>query len=124
MVTSKEKTVQDYLATLSGERLEALTKLRAMCQKILRGFTEGMDYGMPCYKRGETIEVAFNSQKNYISLYLSPEILAEAKRTKLLTGLSCGKSCLRFTKPAAIDFELVEKLLTAVKKSPPGGTCE
>ena len=28
-----------------------------------------MDYGMPCYRSGETVLVAFANQKQYIALY-------------------------------------------------------
>ncbi|MBK5109597.1 MAG: DUF1801 domain-containing protein [Anaerolineales bacterium] len=48
----------------------ALTKIRELCQEHLAEFEESMQYGMPSYSRDGTVEVAFASQKNNISLYI------------------------------------------------------
>ena len=39
----------------------------------LTGYQEGMDYGLPCYKKGGVIEVGFASQKKYVALYILKE---------------------------------------------------
>ncbi|MEO5952722.1 MAG: DUF1801 domain-containing protein, partial [Chloroflexia bacterium] len=67
---STATTVDDYLETVPSERIPALIKLRHLCASNLPGYTEGMDYGMPSYSKNGTVEVAFNSQKHYISLYI------------------------------------------------------
>jgi len=63
---SKAKDVTTYIQEASAERQVYLTKLRELCLEVLTGYEEGMDYGMPGYKKNGTGEVGFANQKNYI----------------------------------------------------------
>jgi len=67
---STAKDVDVYIKYAPTDRREALTKLRNLCRQQLKGFKEGMAYGSPAYSRDGECEVAFDSQKNYISLYI------------------------------------------------------
>ena len=108
---SKTKIVDDYLKEVPEERQEAIAKLRELCLEHLVGYEESMEYGMPSYKpEGGEIEVAFASQKNYISFYVLKEDVLDAQR-EALKGINLGKGCVRYTKPEKIDFDIVEKLL-------------
>lgn len=108
---SDAKTVDDYLREVPEERKAALARLRALCRETLTGYEEGMDYGMPSYKpAGGEPEVAFASQKNYISLYILKGAVLDRYRDAL-KGLSLGKGCIRYSKPEKINFELVRQLL-------------
>ncbi len=118
---SKAPTVQAYLEQAPMERREALEKLRNLCQTILQGYEEVMEYGMPVYRKNGIGEVAFASQKNYISLYIMKQDALEPS-LPLLTGLNVGKGCIRYSKPEKIDFAVVEKLLQATVQSP-GPVC-
>ena len=105
---SKASTVTEYLQTVPPERIEAMTRLRELCCSTLDGYDEGIQYGMPSYSRGGVVEVGFNSQKNYISLYiLNKEVL---DRYRHLLG-DVGKGCIRYRKPSQIEFQLVERIL-------------
>jgi uncharacterized protein YdhG (YjbR/CyaY superfamily) len=109
VVQSKAATVDEYLATVEPKRAPWLAKVRESALRNLPGFVEDMRYGMPTYSREDGAGFAFNSQKQYVSLYVSPvvhEMNAEA-----LKGLDAGKSCIRFRKPETIDFALLDKLL-------------
>ena len=91
--------------------------MRKLCLDTLTGYEEGMDYGMPCYKRkGGAAEIGFASQKNYISLYVAIESVVKANR-ELLKGLSVGKGCIRYSRPEKIDFGVVQKLLSETLES-------
>jgi len=117
---SKSKTVDAYLNEIPEERKAGLTQLRALCLSALTSFTESMEYGMPSYKRVgmEEVEVAFASQKNYISLYILKQDVMSAYKDKLVgTGVSFGKGCIRFTKAERIDFEVVKEMLHAAEES-------
>lgn len=108
---STVKSVEKYLEEVSGERRNALEHLRNLCLEILDGYEESMEYGMPGYKKeGSEIEVAFASQKNYISLYILKQEVLD-KHRESLQGLSLGKGCIRYTKPEKINFDIVEQLL-------------
>ena len=109
MVQSKAATIDDYIAEAPGERREALSRVREIANRQLAGCEERMMYGMPAFVVGDRCEFAFASQVQYISLYVSEA--AHARNAEALEGLNCGKCCIRFRKPADIDFALVERLL-------------
>jgi uncharacterized protein YdhG (YjbR/CyaY superfamily) len=111
--------VSSYLQELPDDRRVSLTKLRQLCLDTLVGYEEGMDYGMPGYKKNGVGEVGFASQKNYISLYILKEPVIAAYRAQL-AGLSVGKGCIRYSKPEKIDFAVVEQLLIATRDSAAG----
>ena len=105
---STAATVDEYMLTVPPQRLAALTRLRELCRSALRGFEESMEYGMPSYSRDGVVEVSFNSQKNYISLYILRQEVVDKYRDQLK---NVGKGCIRYTRPEQIDFTLVETLL-------------
>ncbi|WFR70887.1 DUF1801 domain-containing protein [Prescottella defluvii] len=121
MVHSAAKDVDGYLAEVPDERRDALAELRQLCCRELTGFTEIMAYGMPAYERDGVAEIAFASQKQYISFPLMRSDVREAF-TERLAGQDMGKGCLRFCRPQAIDFELLRDLLRATAARP-GTVC-
>ncbi|CAN5310728.1 DUF1801 domain-containing protein [soil metagenome] len=108
---SKAKTVSAYLKELPENRKAALNRLQEICRDILVGYEEDMDYGMPCYKRKGVVEIAFASQKNYVSLYILKQDIVKNNQ-QLLQGLKVGKSCIRYPQPDQINFQVVQKLLS------------
>ena len=114
---SDAKKVDEYLAEVPDERKEALVRLRQLCLDTLAGYEESMEYGMPSYKVPDSeVEVAFASQRNYISLYVMKEAVLNEYRPAL-EGLNLGKGCVRYTKPEKMDFEVIEQLLAASRDS-------
>ena len=107
---SEAKDVNQYLQEVPSERLDALKHLRKLCLDTLDGYEEQMAYGMPSYVKDGTVEVAFASQKNHISVYILKEDVFNRYRDKL-KGVSLGKGCIRYSKPEKINFTIVEKLL-------------
>lgn len=65
---SNSKTVDAYLVEVFAERKAGLVQLRELSLSTLKGFEESMEYGMPSYSEEGEVEIAFASQKNYISL--------------------------------------------------------
>ena len=117
MVQSKAATVDEYLETVEPKRAPWLRKVRACALENLPGFVEDMRYGMPCYSRAaDGRGFAFNSQKQYVSLYVAPEV--HAINAEALAGLDAGKACIRFRKPETIDFDLLGKLLRDTAATP------
>jgi uncharacterized protein YdhG (YjbR/CyaY superfamily) len=114
---SAASDVAAYLSELPDDRKAALTTLRLLCQQELDGFDEVMAYGMPTYQRDGIAEVAFASQKSYISFYLLRSDVREAFGERLATQ-QMGKGCLRFRTAAAVDFDLLRDLLRATALQP------
>ncbi|MFD0225598.1 iron chaperone [Streptomyces hirsutus] len=124
MAQSTAADVDSYLSEAPEGRRAALAELRRLCGEELKGFAEVMAYGMPAYERDGTAEIAFASQKQYVSFYLMRSDVRAAFEDRL-AGHDMGKSCLRFRKPEdveGIDFGLVRDLLRATA-SGPGTVC-
>lgn len=117
MVQSEASDVESHLTEVPEERRGALTKVRQLCREALVGFDEVMAYGMPAYERDGACEIAFASQKQYISFYLMRSDVREAFEERLAEQ-DMGKGCLRFRRPASIDFDLLRDLLEATAADP------
>ena len=111
MVQSKATTVDDWFDEVDPARAPALRAVRERAVKHFGAAAERMSYGMPAYQRpdDEAPVFAFNSQKQHISLYVSPRV--HALHEAALQGLDAGKSCIRFRKPEQIDLDLVDRML-------------
>ncbi len=105
-----------YLAEVPDERRPVLTAVRQLCRDTLPGYVEGMAYGMPSYARNGVVEVAFASQKQYISIYGLKSDVLEAHRAEF-SGASIGESCIRYKKPEHVDLAAVDRLLRATAAS-------
>jgi uncharacterized protein YdhG (YjbR/CyaY superfamily) len=108
---SKAKDVDQYLDEVPEARQAVLQQMRTLCVEMLDGYEESMVYGMPSYSRDGEVEVAFASQKNYISLYILKQDVFDRHRSSL-QGLNLGKGCIRYTRPEKVDFDVVSQLLT------------
>ena len=118
MVQSRAATVDAWFAEADPKREAVLRAVRERAVKHFGASAEKMSYGMPVYVRPDDAApvFAFNSQKQYISLYVSPRVhpLYEAE----LKDLDAGKSCIRFRKPEQIDLDLVDRMLADSAKLP------
>ena len=108
--------VDSYLALAPEGRRAVLNEMRAACRTLLAGFDESMRYGMPAYSRDGAAEIAWASQKRYISLYVMRADVLNGYRSQL-ADLEVGKGCIRYRSPAAVDFTVVRSMLTAVATS-------
>ena len=114
-MTDKPATVAAYLADVPKERRAVIERLRKLCRKTLEGYEECIEYGMPCYKRNGTPEVAFGSRSQYIALYVMKKDVVNEFRAELPTAT--GKGCIRFAKPEKMDFATIERLLRRTAES-------
>ena len=115
MVMSKAKTVSEYLAETDATRKPALTKFRKLAKDSLKGCDEGIDYGMPVYKKDGEMVTAFANQKGYIAFYAGQKAIEAHKAA--LKGIDCGKGCIRYKKIDAIDFDVVASLFKHIAKN-------
>ena len=133
MVRSRATTPDEYIASLTPDRREAVSTLRDVVRRNLpEGFEEGMAFGMiawyvplkrfPDTYNGQPLGLAgVASQKQYISLYLlsvygDPE-LAEWFRARYAESgkkLDMGKSCLRFRKLEDVPLDVIGETIAKV----------
>ncbi|MCF3109302.1 DUF1801 domain-containing protein [Niabella sp. CC-SYL272] len=134
---SKAKTVSDYLKEIPEERLSAIEKLRNLIRRHLpEGYEEVMNYGMIGYVVPHQIYPAgyhcapdqplpfinMASQKNgivlyHMGLYADQDLMSWfLKEYKQISDKKpdMGKSCIRFSKPDQIPFDLIAKLCEQV----------
>jgi len=109
---SKAATLAAYFAELSPEHRRVIVMLDELVRRDLPGATGAMKYGMPVYELGGRM-IGFNAQKQYYAFYADPDIVALYKGE--LTGLSLGKSCIRFRKPEDAPFSTLRKILAAYR---------
>ena len=115
-MTNKNKEVDAYLEELAPYRKAALEQLRALIFKTVPMVEESMKYNMPTYDYAGEGLCVFASQKNYMSLYMDVDSVAQ--HSDELSHLNVGKSCIRFTKLEKLPLETVEQILkeTVAKK--------
>jgi len=126
MVSSKAKTVSDYLQSLPADRRGPIRKVRDLILKNLpRGYVETMNWGMISYEIPlERFPHTYNkqplnlaglaSQKNYMTIYLM-NVYADPKTTKWFherykasgKKLKMGKSCVYFNKIEDLPLDLI-----------------
>ncbi|MEM7193140.1 MAG: DUF1801 domain-containing protein [Pseudomonadota bacterium] len=99
----KASSPEDYLAVLDEDwRKDTLMQLRALILKAGPDLEETIHYKMLGYGKGDRFAFHLNAQKAYVSLYAGDTTRHDPDGT-LLSGLSTGKGCIRFskTKPVA-----------------------
>lgn len=132
-----ERDVDRYIASHDEKWQEAFLRLyETVKSHIPKGFSETMQYGMPSfvvpldmypagYLRDELTPLPFISlaiQKRHIAVYhmgiYTDEALLgwfeERYPHYMKTKLNMGKSCIRFTNPKTIPFELIAELVSKV----------
>ena len=134
---SKATTVEAYLSELPEDRQKAMDKLRKVIKKNLpKGFQENISYGMigycvphskypagyHCDPKQALPFMSIASQKNFIAVYhmgvyaipeLNKWFITEYKK-RVPGKLDMGKSCLRFSKPDKIPFDLIGELSSKI----------
>ncbi|MBX3119229.1 MAG: DUF1801 domain-containing protein [Fimbriimonadaceae bacterium] len=133
-MTSKAATVEQYLAELPADRLEAISTVREMIRKHLpEGYEEGMQYGMigyfvphSIYPKGYHCDpeqplpfASIASQKNHMAVYLFCIYCDEESTSRFVkeykaTGkkLDMGKSCVRFKKLDDLALDVVGRAIS------------
>ena len=132
-MTSDARTPEEYIATLPGDRREAVRAVRDVVRENLPAkFEEGMQSGMigwyvplerfPNTYNGQPLGLAaLASQKNYMSLYLNsvygdPRTEAWFKDRYAASGkrLNMGKSCVRFRRLEDLPLDVIGDTIARV----------
>ncbi len=100
---------QAYRADVSGAQRELLDAIRDVILDVVPASSEGIAHGMLDYPGLANLA----AQKDYVGLYVAPEILAKHKER--FPGVSMGKSCLRFRRADQADPKALRALLRDVK---------
>ena len=123
------KSPQDYIAQIDEPRRSEIRQLHELIQQTVPQLKPWIGWGMLCYgkyhykyasgREGDWSQLALASQKNYISLYVTP-YLGEQYKSKLPKA-NIGKSCIRFKRLADVDLNVLKEIIaTAVRIGPTG----
>ena len=132
MVSSKAKTVEEYLAELPEDRRTVIASVRDLVNRHLPdGYVEAMSWGMiawevplsrypTTYNKQPLPYVALAAQKQYYALYLTVCYANSAQDVVLRNAyadaglkLDMGKSCLRFKKPDDLLPEVIGRVIAS-----------
>jgi len=135
-MTSKAKTVKEYLASLPQDRRAAISAVREVILKHLpKGYEEGMQYGMIGYYVPHTLYPAgyhcnpkqplpfasLASQKNYMAVYLmcvygDGELRKWFEAAIKASGkeLDMGQCCVRFKKLEDLPLDVLGQVISKV----------
>lgn len=89
--------IDAYIAAATPERQAKMRAVRAAVHAASSDVTEGMDWKMPVFRKGERY-FALANQKSYVSLYFGCDMARCTAIVAALKGsdrrLKSGKSCL------------------------------
>ncbi len=130
---SNAETVEQYLADLPADRLDAMEEVRdVILANLPEGYEECMAYGMigyvvplevfPDTYNGQPLGyLALASQKNHMAVYLTGIYMDDDLREKFevdykATGKrwDVGKSCVRFRKLDDLPLDVIGEAVAAV----------
>ncbi len=104
-------SVDDYLATLPGDRRVVVEELRQTIRAAAPGATETIAYQMPALRSaGGDFLVSYAAYKAHYSLFPASGAVIEALGEELEPYLA-GKGTLRFPAGARIPAALVTKIV-------------
>lgn len=133
IMQSDAASVEDYLADLPADRLDAIEEVRdVILANLPDGYEECLQYGMigyvvPLETYGDTYNgqplgyMALASQKNHMALYMSGIYMDDALRDKFETDYKAtgkrwdvGKSCVRFKKLDDLPLDVIAEAVAAI----------
>src|SRR4026209_122762 len=104
-------SVEDYLATLPGDRRAAVEELRRTLNSAAPEATETLAYGMPALRsHGGQFLVSYAAYKKHYSLFPASGAVVEALGKELAPYLA-GKGTIQFSADRPIPATLVKKIV-------------
>ncbi len=111
-MAKKHPTIDEYLAGLSEENREALTKVRRAVRAAAPKAEESISYGMPAFRLNGKLIAGFRAAANHCSFHpMSGDTVATLETD--LAGYQTSRGTIRFSARAGLPQTLVRKLVKA-----------
>src|SRR5215831_10877496 len=94
-MAGRPKTIDEYLATLSDDKRNALEKLRKAIQAAAPKAEECMGYGLPAFRLNGKLLVCFRAAAKHCALHPMSASVVEAHSDDL-KGYDTSKGTIRF----------------------------
>lgn len=102
-------TVDEYLASFSGEVLARLKTIRKVIRETAPDAIEGISYGMPGYKLNKKPLVYFGRFNHHIGFYATPT--GHAAFEAELSRYKQGKGSVQFPLSEPLPLELIRRIV-------------
>jgi uncharacterized protein YdhG (YjbR/CyaY superfamily) len=106
--------MDDYLDGLPPEQKEALTRVRAVVERVAPDAEEGVSYGMPAYLHAGRPLLGFRAAKKHLSAFPFSPAAVEAVKDRL-EGFDLSKGTIRFSSDRPVPEEVLADLILARK---------
>jgi uncharacterized protein YdhG (YjbR/CyaY superfamily) len=107
--TLKPQNVDQYLAAVTPEKRAALERLRRTIRSAMPRAEECISYGIPTFRVGGRMLVAFGASANHCALYAGA--LPIRVHRQELASYALSKGTIRFQPDRPIPATLVRKLI-------------
>lgn len=104
-----DRSPEAYRDSVFGVQREMLEVVREVILEIAPDVEEGIGHGMLDFPGLANLA----AQKHHVSLYVIPAVLDRHRAA--FPGVSCGRSCLRFTTLEQLDRDALRALLEDVR---------
>ena len=108
----KFTTIDEYLATVSGDKRTALDRLRKTIRSVVPKAHECISYGIPAFRLKDTVVAGFCATRKGCSYFPFSGSTLGALATDL-EGYDRTKSALHFHPEKPLSANLVSKLIKA-----------
>ncbi len=109
-MNTKARTIDEYLAALSGDKRTALEKLRRAIQAAAPKAQECISYQLPAFRQDGFL-VAFGAARNHCAFY--PGSFAIEAHKGELKRYDTSKGTIRFPADKPLPVALVRRLVKA-----------
>ena len=111
-MTSKPRTIDEYLGGVNADQRVALEKLRKTIRAAAPEVEECISYGIPAFRLNGRSLVFFGAWSNHCSFYPGSSRTLKKFRGDL-TGFQVTKGTIRFSPNSSLPVALVKKLVKA-----------
>jgi uncharacterized protein YdhG (YjbR/CyaY superfamily) len=111
-MTTRAKTVDEYIASAPNNKRAALTKLRKTIKGAAPKANEIISYGMAGYKQGTNRVAYFAYWKDHIALYGTSHEFIKAHAAELKPYVQ-SKGTIQFPADKPLPYGLVTKIVKA-----------
>ena len=111
-MTSKPRTIDEYLAALGDEQRAALEKLRKSIRAAAPKAQECISYGLPAFRLDQKPLVALGATTKHCAFYLMSGSIVERHQDEL-KNYDTSKGTIRFQPDKPLPTALVRKLVLA-----------
>ena len=110
-MAAKPDNIDEYLAALPDDKRVALEKLRKAIGAAAPRAEECISYGVPAFRLGGRMLVAFGAARNHCAFYPGAYPLKACKNE--IKDYDTGKGTLRFPADKPLPSALVRKIVKA-----------